>query len=62
MFFGILAWGLVWLSGFTRVTGLSFGDGLVDLDGALFLFMVGHFVIGSVFADVFSFDALTDTL
>ncbi len=32
------------------------------LDRALFLFMVGHFVIGSVFADVISFDALTDTL
>jgi hypothetical protein len=32
------------------------------LDRALFLFMVGHFMIGSVFADVFSFDALTDTL
>jgi hypothetical protein len=28
----------------------------------LFLFMVGHFMIGGVFADVFSFDALTDTL
>jgi hypothetical protein len=41
---------------------IGFGDGLVDLDRALFLFMVGHFMIGSVFADVFSFDALTDTL
>jgi hypothetical protein len=26
------------------------------------LFIIGHFMIGSVFADVFSFDALTYTL
>jgi hypothetical protein len=56
-----LAWGSVWVVGLLTIW-IGFGDGLVDLDGALFLFMVGHFMIGSVFADVFSFDALTDTL
>ena len=62
MFFGILAWGLVWFSGFTWVTGLNLVMDWLILDEALFLFMVGHFMIGSVFADVISFDALTDTL
>ena len=42
--------------------GFRFSDMMIGYVGAFALFIAGYFMTGSVFADVISFDALTDTL
>jgi hypothetical protein len=53
----IMAWGLG-----LKNWGLDLVIVLLVMLGILFLFIVSYFITGGVFADVISFDALTQTL